>query len=61
MFLFLISAQNKVYGTVVDMEHHLVRKDSSGFDFQEFWDHPERYASTFSLKVCKLLLNTAEK
>ena len=44
-------AQNKVYGTVVDMEHHLVRKDSSGFDFQEFWEYPERYASTFSLKV----------
>ena len=33
------------------MEHHLVRKDSSGFDLQEFFDHPERYGSTFSLKV----------
>ena len=48
---FSFLAQNKVYGTVVDMEHHLVRKESSGFDFQEFWEYPERYASTFSLKV----------
>ncbi|KAF6041134.1 AASS [Bugula neritina] len=41
-------ATNKVYGCVVDMEDHLVRKNGGPFNFQEFQAHPERYASNFS-------------
>ncbi len=48
---FRFAAQNKLYGTVVDMEHHLVRKEGSGFEAQEFFEFPERYGSTFSVKV----------
>ncbi len=44
-------AIDKVYGTVVSREDHLVRKDGGGFDAPEFEQHPERYASTFAIKV----------
>lgn len=46
---------NKVYGCVVDMEDHLVRKDGGKFDFQEFQEHSERYASNFSRKVSRVI------
>ncbi len=54
-FCVNFAATDKLYATVVDMEHHLVRKDSSGFDMEEFFAHPERYGSTFSLKVTSRL------
>lgn len=44
-------ATNKVYACVVDMEDNLVRKKDGGFDRDEYLQHPERYASTFSVKV----------
>ena len=44
-------AMNKVYGCVIGRRHHLVRKDSSGYDLKEYREHPERYASTFSRTV----------
>ncbi|ELT95650.1 hypothetical protein CAPTEDRAFT_173154 [Capitella teleta] len=43
-------ATNKVYGCVVDMEDNLIRKSDGGFDAQEYFAHPERYASAFSQK-----------
>lgn len=42
---------NKVYGCVVDMKDHLVRKDGGQFDMEDFHAHPEEYASNFSRKV----------
>ena len=45
------TATNKVYACVVDMEDNLVRKKDGGFDRDEYLQHPERYASTFSVKV----------
>jgi len=49
--IIIFAAMNKVYGCVVDMEDHLVRKEGGKFSFVEFQAHPERYASTFSRKV----------
>ena len=40
-----------MYGCVVDMKDHLVRKDGGSFDMQDFQKHPEQYASIFSRKV----------
>ena len=51
ILFFFSKATNKVYGCVVDMADHLVRKDGGKFDFQEFQAHPEKYASNFSRKV----------
>ncbi|XP_067935063.1 alpha-aminoadipic semialdehyde synthase, mitochondrial-like isoform X2 [Watersipora subatra] len=42
---------NKVYGCVVDMKDHLVRKDGGSFDPVEFQKYPEKYASNFSRKI----------
>lgn len=44
----------KVYATVVDKEHHLVRKDDGGYDEKDFLAHPEHYKPTFAEKVCTL-------
>ncbi|KAK2187791.1 hypothetical protein NP493_154g03016 [Ridgeia piscesae] len=43
-------ATNKVYACVVDMQDHLVRKSDGGFDPNEYFEFPDRYASTFSVK-----------
>ena len=48
---FLILVTNKVYGCVVDMADNLVRKSDGGFDQQEYFSHPELYASNFARKV----------
>ena len=47
----VLPALDKVYACVVDMEDNLVRKSDGGFDTAEYFEHPERYASTFSVKV----------
>lgn len=48
-------ANNKVYGCVVDMEDHLVRKDGGPFNFEEFKEHPHKYASNFSRQVSTIV------
>ena len=48
----VIPATNKLYACVVDMEDNLVRKSDGGFSAAEYFQFPERYASTFSHKVC---------
>ena len=45
-------ATNKLYGCVVDMPDNLVRKSDGGFDVNEYFSHPELYASNFARKVC---------
>jgi len=42
---------NVVYGCVIDMEDNLMNISTGGFDRDEYIEHPERYASTFSKKV----------
>ena len=49
--LFCFSAHKKIYGCVVDMEDNLVRKSDGKFDMEEYFQHPERYTSTFFTKV----------
>ena len=49
--VFIRSATNKVYGCVVDMQDHIVKKDGGKFNMDEFREHPDRYASNFSRKV----------
>lgn len=46
-----LKATNKVYACVVGRKDHLVRKEGGGFDSDEYEEFPERYASTFSIKV----------
>jgi alpha-aminoadipic semialdehyde synthase len=43
---------NKLYGCVVSRPDHYERIEGGGFNAQEFTEHPEKYISTFSLKVC---------
>lgn len=43
----------KVYGCVVSRDDHYVRLNGGKFDADEFEQHPERYASTFSHKVLR--------
>lgn len=42
---------SRVYGCVIDMQHYLRRKTDGGFDMQEYFDHPERYESTFAQEI----------
>ncbi|XP_064633464.1 alpha-aminoadipic semialdehyde synthase, mitochondrial-like isoform X3 [Lineus longissimus] len=44
-------SMNKLYGCVVSRGDHYERIEGGGFDVEEFTQHPERYISTFSLKV----------
>ena len=46
-----VSDHNVVYACVADMEDNLVRTTDGGFNRDEYFAHPERYASTFSKKV----------
>lgn len=46
-----LAATNKLYGCVVDMSDNLVRKTDGGFDVNEYFSHPELYASNFARKV----------
>lgn len=46
-----LSVTNKLYVCVARRDDHYVRKDGGKFDAEEFENHPERYASTFSHKV----------
>ena len=48
---FSVSDTCRLYGTVVDMEHHLVRKDGGAFDFSDYITNPHEYQSTFAEKV----------
>ncbi len=57
--IFLFPALDKVYGCVVDMQDNLVRKTDGGFSEEEYLQHPDRYASTFSVKVQKAISNKA--
>ena len=41
----------KVYATVVDKHHHLVRKDGGEYSDEHFFAHPEEYKATFPEKV----------
>lgn len=41
----------KVYGTVVDKEHHLVRKDGGGYTDSDYAANPQDYKATFYEKV----------
>ncbi|XP_064400611.1 alpha-aminoadipic semialdehyde synthase, mitochondrial-like [Halichondria panicea] len=41
----------KVYATVVDKHHHLVRKSDGGYNEEEFLTQPDLYKATFSEKV----------
>lgn len=41
----------KVYATVVDKHHHLVRKDGGEYSDEDFFAHPEEYKATFYEKV----------
>ena len=52
MFHCILTADtHKVYGTVVDKHHHLVRKDGSGYDEEDFMQNPHLYKATFPEKV----------
>jgi len=55
MFSISITATNRVYACVVDMEDNLIKKKDGGFDRAEYLAHPERYASAFSVKVGRIL------
>ncbi|KAK7102549.1 alpha-aminoadipic semialdehyde synthase, mitochondrial-like [Littorina saxatilis] len=44
-------ATDKLYACVVSREDHYVRKDGGKFNADEFEEHPERFASTFSHKI----------
>ncbi|KAL4226643.1 hypothetical protein ACF0H5_014624 [Mactra antiquata] len=44
-------SMKKVYGCVVSRDDHYVRLKGGKFDAEEFEQHPERYASTFSHKI----------
>lgn len=53
-----LGTTNKVYGTIVSRDDHLVRKDSNGesigsggFDPEEYAAHPERYYSNFATEI----------
>ncbi len=52
----LYVATDRIYATVVRRRHHLVRRSDNGFDPEEYTQHPERYASTFSVKVCLITI-----
>ena len=41
----------KVYGTVVDKQHHLVRKDGRPYSDKDFAENPHEYKATFFEKV----------
>ncbi|XP_022297624.2 alpha-aminoadipic semialdehyde synthase, mitochondrial-like isoform X2 [Crassostrea virginica] len=47
---------NKLYVCVARRDDHYVRKDGGKFDAEEFENHPERYASTFSHKIAPYAL-----
>ncbi len=47
----LYTDTRKVYATVVDKHHHLVRKSDGGYDEEEFLTQPHLYKATFSEKV----------
>lgn len=49
------AATDRIYATVVRRRHHLVRRSDNGFDPEEYTEHPERYASTFSVKVRRFI------
>ena len=49
--ILLIIDTRKVYATVVDKHHHLVRKDGGGYSDEDFFAHPEEYKATFYEKV----------
>lgn len=51
---FLVVDTHRLYGTVVDMEHHLVRKDGTAFDFTDYATNPQDYESTFAEKVLSI-------
>ncbi|XP_039264395.2 alpha-aminoadipic semialdehyde synthase, mitochondrial-like isoform X1 [Styela clava] len=42
---------SRVYGCVIDMQHYLRRRIDGGFDMQEYFDHPEKYESTFAQEI----------
>ncbi|GFR85423.1 alpha-aminoadipic semialdehyde synthase, mitochondrial [Elysia marginata] len=42
---------NKLYACVVSRDDHYTRKEGGRFDAEEFEQHPERYASTFSHNI----------
>ncbi|GFO42770.1 alpha-aminoadipic semialdehyde synthase, mitochondrial [Plakobranchus ocellatus] len=42
---------NKLYACVVSRDDHYTRKEGGKFDAEEFEQHPERYASTFSHNI----------
>ena len=48
-----MSGNNVIYACVVDMENNLERKSGGGFSREEYREHPERYKSLFSTKVCQ--------
>ena len=47
----IVTANKKLYGCVVDMADNLVRKSDGKFDMQDYFEHPEKYASTFASEV----------
>ena len=54
-FIIVFAARKKLYGCVVDMADNLVRKTDGGFDEDEYFAHPERYASCFANKVSTII------
>ncbi len=41
----------KVYGAVVDKQHHLVHKDGRPYSDRDFAQNPQNYKATFFEKV----------
>ena len=52
----LVPAHTKLYGCQVRRRHHLERKDSGGFDPNEYEKFPSKYISTFSKKVRHIIM-----